>query len=585
MRGRWILWALVAACLVHGTFVLGYPRDAPDRQHISDALQLLVESLAACAIWTAILGRRGTPASPAGVVMGLAATSYAVGTAYLVYLDFIAQPLTYPSVGDLFWLGYPVLATVALLWQARLSSRSGWLIGLLDAVTAGIAVFLLAWTLWVSRILSRTDGPLLGQVVTLGYPLGDVLVLTALLTLAARIGPAGWRRFGPMLAGAGVILVTDLYYTWRTLGGDFSTVGIPEFLWPAGIAVLAWGVWRSQEVDSTPPLRELTLFERCLPYVIALPALVSIVYADLVRQDLSPTARLVVFVWVALLLLRQFLFVTEVRKATIQLTEERLRAAQAEHEAKAFHDMADYKTDFINMAAHELSTPLTPIKLGMAKLKRMDLPDNGKEIVTIFGRNIDRLTALLRDVLDSARLQSPGLATARMPLDLGTLVDESMHDMAAVFQEAGVGLARAGPPSAPVLGDGMRLRQLLHNLLDNALKYTPRGGKVVVEIRATRNSWAIAVKDSGEGIAHADTGRLFQPFARVGDTSSHPGTGLGLYICRAIAEKHGGTLEVQSQGTGSGSTFTLTLPADNSANLILPTADAAPSGNTVGSVR
>jgi signal transduction histidine kinase len=170
----------------------------------------------------------------------------------------------------------------------------------------------------------------------------------------------------------------------------------------------------------------------------------------------------------------------------------------------------------------------------------------------------DRLAQLVGEVLDTSRIDAGTFSYSFADVDLGALVEEAVTTAAA--GQADVELVSIVPPSLPtVRADGARLRQVLANLLDNAVKYSPEGEKVEVRTTAVDGRVLVDVTDRGSGIAAEDQRVIFEKFGRVRGQSSKPGTGLGLYIARSIAEAHGGSLEVSSI-LGRGTTFTLTLP-------------------------
>ena len=159
---------------------------------------------------------------------------------------------------------------------------------------------------------------------------------------------------------------------------------------------------------------------------------------------------------------------------------------------------------------------------------------------------------------DTSRIDAGTFSYTFRDVDLGVLVDETVA--AAELAHEPVSIASAVTPGLPrVEGDPARLRQVLTNLIENAVKYSPEGSPVEVRAAAVNGHVRVEVADHGSGIAPADQRLIFERFGRVYGTSK-PGTGLGLYIARAIAEAHGGTLEVSSE-PGAGSTFTLDLPS------------------------
>ena len=242
--------------------------------------------------------------------------------------------------------------------------------------------------------------------------------------------------------------------------------------------------------------------------------------------------------------------------AQMRLVEERQRAQAHRDEAARLAELAKAKTRFINTAAHELNTPLTPIRLSLASLKRQ-APGNQ---LALLERNVERLTRLLHDVLEGARLQADHLRLDRRGMDLAALVREVVdeHQPAAVGH--GLSLSVDAVASLPVLADAGRLHEVLMNLLSNAIKFTPPEGHVHVRAVADEATARVEVTDTGRGIKEPDLALLFQPFTQVGDIQPAQGTGLGLYIARGIVEQHGGRLEARSAGEGRGATFSFTLP-------------------------
>lgn len=233
------------------------------------------------------------------------------------------------------------------------------------------------------------------------------------------------------------------------------------------------------------------------------------------------------------------------------------------------------RTQFLNNAAHEMATPLTPIKLQLRLLQiacaARDLEGIGKA-VTILDRNFQRLAILVKDLLDAARLQAASLKMHFQDIDLRDTVFQSVETYLAAAREAGVRLVvDEDMPSLTARLDGSRIGQVVDNLVSNALKFTPTGGTVRVELSAPGPGVArIRVSDTGSGIRSEDLERLFRPFSQVHDTQQRNlgGTGLGLYVCRGIIEAHGGHIEADSQGPGQGCVFWFDLPRTPPAGIL-----------------
>ena len=217
------------------------------------------------------------------------------------------------------------------------------------------------------------------------------------------------------------------------------------------------------------------------------------------------------------------------------------------------------RAEFVAILAHDVRTPLASI-IGSAHTLRQrgaDLtPEQREQLLGVIDREAERLAGLLEEAFDTARIETGTFGYAFAELDLGALVEEAV---AAARASGGAVALELELELPPVNGDRGRLRQVLSNLIENAVKFSPPGGSVDVTARAAAGAVAVAVRDRGPGIAPEHQEHIFEQFGRVEGTGK-PGSGLGLYIPRAIAEAHGGTLEVVS-APGEGATFTLALPA------------------------
>jgi len=250
--------------------------------------------------------------------------------------------------------------------------------------------------------------------------------------------------------------------------------------------------------------------------------------------------------------------------------EEQARRVLQEAELRRLQEEDRFKTLFINTAAHELRTPLTPLKLHLHVLKgekRGQLNDEQRRIMRVLGRNLDRLGQLVEDVLDVGRLQAQRIHLEAEEVDLGRLVGDVVEAFQEVAAKNAVALAWRSPGEARMSADPRRLSQVLFNLLDNAFKFTPAGGRIEVELRCEGDTAEVAVRDTGAGLSEEDIAKLFQPFSQAHDPMqrTRAGTGLGLYISRGFAQLHGGDLRCASPGRGRGATFTLTLPLPSPA--------------------
>ncbi len=214
---------------------------------------------------------------------------------------------------------------------------------------------------------------------------------------------------------------------------------------------------------------------------------------------------------------------------------------------------------FTQDASHELKTPLAAIKGTVdVALRARRSPEEYEKDLQAIGREVERLEAIVRDLLTIARADAAALVEKRERVDLRALLDEVAEVGEILAQERGTTLHRPGAGAAlPVEGDLARLRQVLLNLVDNALRYGKPGGNVWLTLAAEGGHALIGVEDDGPGIPAAEREKVFERFHRL--RRDVPGVGLGLAIARAIAEGHRGTL-VALERPGGGARLLLRLP-------------------------
>jgi PAS domain S-box-containing protein len=232
-----------------------------------------------------------------------------------------------------------------------------------------------------------------------------------------------------------------------------------------------------------------------------------------------------------------------------------------------------FKTQLLNTASHELNTPISVLQLQLHLLKTHvpDCSPAAREALTVLDRNVDRLGVLVRSTLDVARIESGQLRLDVAPVDMAQVVAETHQAFADAAAQRGVALSWSGPRQATLEADAGRLTQVLFNLVSNALKFTPPGGIVQVEVQAGDDTVCVRVRDSGVGLTREQASRLFQPFSQVHEGQGYGGTGLGLYITKGIVELHGGRVWHESQGPGHGSLFGFEVPRAPAASVLQPT--------------
>jgi two-component system phosphate regulon sensor histidine kinase PhoR len=238
-----------------------------------------------------------------------------------------------------------------------------------------------------------------------------------------------------------------------------------------------------------------------------------------------------------------------------------------------FHDVSEMKKlerirqEFVANVSHELRTPLTAIK-GYAEAlleEKLNGSPQAEEFLKVIDRHAVRMEKIVADLLLLAQLESPGRFIHKEPVAVRELLQMALDFMRPLAEAKKQVLECKCPSELPLLPcDGQRVQQMLVNLLQNAVNYTPEGGRIVLEGKKAVGGIEISVSDTGIGIPAEDLPRIFERFYRVdkGRSREQGGTGLGLSIVKHIAEAHGGRVSVEST-LGSGSRFAVFLPAES----------------------
>jgi signal transduction histidine kinase len=275
--------------------------------------------------------------------------------------------------------------------------------------------------------------------------------------------------------------------------------------------------------------------------------------------------RVVLFVLVGIVITGSS---TLLRRSRQQLKASLWREQRARAQAEAA-DRA--KDDFLAVVSHELRTPMGVVIGWIATLRhRSSHPDSFGPALEAIERNARVLNRLVDDILDRSRIATGTLTVNRQPISLNRVVRAAVDQTTERAAAMGIDL-RLQLPAAnlTVIGDAIRLQQVFTNLLTNAVKFTPKGGRVSVCMAASEGEVTISVSDTGAGISSDFLPHVFEAFRRAGQTRSQPpeGLGLGLAIARYLIEQHEGWIEARSPGEGRGSTFTVTLPLASNRNL------------------
>ncbi|HEY7181371.1 MAG TPA: ATP-binding protein, partial [Blastocatellia bacterium] len=265
-----------------------------------------------------------------------------------------------------------------------------------------------------------------------------------------------------------------------------------------------------------------------------------------------------------------------------------LKLAEAEREqlareqvARASAEVANRsKDEFLAMVSHELRSPLNAI-LGYSRMLRSGPVDRDaiSKVTAVIERNAKAQLQIIEDLLDSARIITGKLRIELEPIDLVPALEAALDTVRPTAEAKGISLAaNFGPSPEVTLGDSTRLQQVVWNLLSNGIKFTPEGGRVELRMESDANHIRIKVSDTGKGIDPEFLPFAFDPLRQADSSSArrYGGLGLGLSLVKHLVELHGGTITAASEGSGRGSTFTVTLPRRQLEFIAPPTPAVTP---------
>jgi signal transduction histidine kinase len=212
--------------------------------------------------------------------------------------------------------------------------------------------------------------------------------------------------------------------------------------------------------------------------------------------------------------------------------------------------------------SHDLRNPLSSISTSAEMLEQLGAQSRVGRYAHVISRSAERMHRLIRDLLDFAQLQSGTLRVERQPFDSASLVRETLETSKPLADDKKVHLEAEPGDAEQILGDRDRVQQVLANLVDNAIKFTPPGGSVVVRVSRTDEEVRFAVADTGPGIPADELAHIWDRFWQS-TPRAQPGVGLGLYIAKGLVEAHGGRIWAESS-IGVGTTFSFTLPLGGS---------------------
>jgi signal transduction histidine kinase len=498
---------------------------------------------------------------------------FAVGNLLFALGDVVFNQLNNPatpSAADWFYLaGYPALAAGLVLLLIRGGGHHR-IAALGEAAIVTFAFALFQWV-WIVDGIINGGGSTASRAVTAAYPMMDVVLLAG---LAGFFVTAAWRTpaFVLLVASVVALLVADEVYGVGTnayKSGDWTDLGwlLSYILWGAA------ALHPSMRELSQPRRRRSNLRVHSVRIALLTAALLSAPFVLLVQylRDAPLEVPAIVIAATAISLFVLFRLVGILR--ALERLRERERSARADAEqAQMLLAMQNdqlveadkLKDEFVALISHDLRTPLTSI-IGYVELSLEDadtpLDDERRGYLQIVSRSSERLLRLVDDLLFVARLQAGRLILERSDLDLCTIAAQAAQEARPRAEAKRLDLEFIGGSPVMIEGDKGRLFQLLDNLISNAIKFTPEGGRIEVRAVPSNGVGVLEVSDNGIGLGPDEAELVFDRFFRSSRVVAQqvPGTGLGLFIARAIVDAHAGTIAASIR-EGGGTIFHVELP-------------------------
>ena len=223
--------------------------------------------------------------------------------------------------------------------------------------------------------------------------------------------------------------------------------------------------------------------------------------------------------------------------------------------------LLEQKDAFVNQLSHDLKTPLTPLVALLPMVAERTEDVESKKMLDLIMNNVDYMRNLTERTLQLAQLNSPEVSLRVEKVDLASEIRNTIESLSSVFKENGIEIVNNTTMPLDIEADRMLIKELIHNLVSNTIKYTNGDGVVTFESFLKDDNVEISIKDTGIGMTIEQQKRIFEEFYKADDSrTDRSSTGLGLTICKRIVENHGGSIRAESQGSGHGTSVHFTLP-------------------------
>ncbi|MEX2395178.1 MAG: HAMP domain-containing sensor histidine kinase [Actinomycetota bacterium] len=520
---------------------------------------------AAACFW---LARSAAPTSRrAWRYLGLAIASWGVGEIIWTYYELaLHQEVPFPSLADAGFLGVIPFGALAILSfptaPKRASTRAR---ALLDGLIIAGSILFIGWAIVLGPAYEAgKGGSIIVQLISVAYPLGDLVLISAVLFVFSHAQSKERTALGLISLGLVAVSVADFGFTYLTLNELYSTGSFIDPLWNLGFMLIGLAALRRPEfAETTIDERRIGALTIAGPYVPFLAALGVAGIVQITQGGLPPFLFWTAAINVAFVVARQMIALLDNMGLNKDL-EGRVceRTAELEQALVDLEESQRLQEEFVANTTHELFTPLTVI---MASLETLSFTDDDRfvaEQVDMAHQASLRMKRLIEDVLLTSGVAT-WLECERDPMDLEIEVRAALQEFTPTDKV--LELAFQDPVTA--LGDAERLRIIVQQLVTNADKFSPPGSAIRIEAFRYGYEAHLVVHDEGPGIPQEHRENVFRRFYQIdgSDTRKHGGVGLGLFLAKHLATGMGGTLDVDD------------TPAGAAVHLVLPAAHAAPS--------
>jgi signal transduction histidine kinase len=558
MKSSTSLGRLGVACAAFLGVFYAVTNLAPDgvATTFDDLAQLAAPCLAGAAC---LIAARRRSERRAWTFMAVSAFAWAAGQAvWVTYEVILGREVPGVSPADVGFLAAIPFAWAALLSfpSTKTSSRGR---AVLDGLIVAGAGLYLAWSGLLGPLVRSTPLGSFAAIVDVAYPVGDLVTLVLVVLAIVQARPERRRSFGFVTAGLALMAAADSAFLVLELHNVYSTGSFVDGLWVASFLLIGLGAVdaasrRAADAETPKPQQR----RDALLYV---PVALSLIAATAIELGGGGIEAFLVWLGIAIfcaVLAQQYLTIRDNRRLNGMLATQ---LADVE-KVRVLQDA------FVANVSHELRTPVTTLMGAARTLLRpeMRLGAQQRLLVEALDRASSRMSQMVEDLIIAAGLNEK-IALARSPLDLNATVRQAAAKFAPSNKTVELRLGAA----LTAIGDAEWLEEIVMQLLTNADRFAPDGTTITIETEMTGETACIVVRDEGPGIDEADRPKLFKRFTRL-DTSNakHAGVGLGLYICRRLAESMGATIALD-ESPGAGVAFRVALPA-------LP-ASALPAAN------